>query len=481
MTDASVAGAATPQRPVRVGLRRRNPGASVESQPPSGFALAPGRPPGLTSGRVADRTVSLFVLAFLIGLFIPWVLYIGPLRLSVYRLVLLVALVPCLIMWASGRAGKIRWTDIFVILYLSWCNLSLIVLHGFNVALQPIGIGTIETLGAYFLARCFIRTASDFYNMVRILFIAILCLLPLALFETVTGENISARIFGTVFTVFPDVNYDPRWGLRRVQSVFEHPILFGVCTGSVFAMTFLVLGYGQSFMRRTMKAGLVGAVAFLSLSAGPITAMVAQVALVGWDWILKKNPLRWKVLLAGIAFSWLVISVLSNRSVPAFYISLFSFDQQSAYFRILIWVFGMDSIRHFPLFGVGLGEWLRPSWMPPSIDMFWLIHAIRNGIPAGVFMALIFFTAYLPVAFKKGLPPREDTYRFAYLVAMMGYFVVGWTVHFWNASYVLFLFILGSGIWLLDYKPGQGATAPRNVGGHKSIYLNSPKSFRTHF
>ena len=33
---------------------------------------------------------------------------------------------------------------------------------------------------------------------------------------------------------------------------------------------------------------------------------------------------------------------------------------------------------------------------------------------------------------------------------MTGFFLVGWTVHFWMATYVLFMFLLGSGMWLLE-------------------------------
>jgi hypothetical protein len=33
---------------------------------------------------------------------------------------------------------------------------------------------------------------------------------------------------------------------------------------------------------------------------------------------------------------------------------------------------------------------------------------------------------------------------------MTGFFLVGWTVAFWDAAYVLFLFLLGSGVWILD-------------------------------
>jgi hypothetical protein len=64
------------------------------------------------------------------------------------------------------------------------------------------------------------------------------------------------------------------------------------------------------------------------------------------------------------------------------------------------------------------------------------------------------FLAYLSTVFgvgaAKGLGRKAVVYRTAFLIMMTGFFMVGWTVHFWNATYVLFLFLLGSGAFLAD-------------------------------
>ncbi|RYZ64789.1 MAG: hypothetical protein EOP09_15380, partial [Proteobacteria bacterium] len=39
-------------------------------------------------------------------------------------------------------------------------------------------------------------------------------------------------------------------------------------------------------------------------------------------------------------------------------------------------------------------------------------------------------------------------YRVAYLIVITSFFLAGWTVHFWGAAYLLFLFLLGCGGWL---------------------------------
>lgn len=395
---------------------------------------------------------------FLISLVIPWIIQVGPARLSVYRIVLILTLLPSLAMWCLGKAGRIKAADIALLLFSLWCGLGLIVLHGVSIALQPSAIIFIETMGPYLLARLFIRDAESFYGMVNLLFKLFVLFLPLTLIESTTGRNLTLEIFGHVFPTPLDSPYEPRWGLRRVQGFLEHPILYGVFTGSIVAMVYLVLGYKKPRLVRYGKTGLAALAAFLCMSAGPITAIVAQIGLIAWNDVLRNNPHRWKLFWGIMLAMYVFVASVSNQSVPEFYIGHFSFDEASAYYRVLIWRFGSQSALNHPFFGVGLNEWERPSWMPDSIDMFWLIHAVLNGIPAALMMLFAFFSIVIALSFKKGLSPQLDQYRMAHLFAMAGFFLVGWTVHFWNGTYVLFIFLLGSGVWLIDIetKPRTG-------------------------
>jgi hypothetical protein len=191
---------------------------------------------------------------------------------------------------------------------------------------------------------------------------------------------------------------------------------------------------------------------------------MAQIFLILWDWMLRTNPMRWRLLWALVAAMYMFISMVSNQTVFEFLLTHFSFDQASAYYRVLIWHFGSGSALNHPLFGVGFNRWDRPDWMPGSIDMFWLYHAVLFGIPAGIFMIMSFLTMVFSVGFRKDLDASLIRYRTAFLIAMTGYFLVGWTVHFWNATYVLFLFLLGSGGWLVDIGKDKSAATRRAPG-----------------
>jgi len=182
--------------------------------------------------------------------------------------------------------------------------------------------------------------------------------------------------------------------------------------------------------------------------------------LLSWNsWLAIKN--RWKILIGLLVVIVLSIEVVANRSVPATVSAYLSFDDQSYWFRTLIWDYGSASALNHPLFGVGLNDWERPQWMPRSIDNFWLFLAIRYGLPASFLMLLALLSITLAVGFKKGLDDKITAYRTAFLITMTAFFLVSWTVHFWDAAYVLFLFLMGSGVWILDVETKETAASPQ--------------------
>jgi len=414
----------------------------------------------IKSGRAERKRTCWPVCLFLIALVVPWVIAIGTLRLSVYRILLVVMVLPCVVMWMTGKAGRIRGPDIILLLFWSWWALSSIVIHGLELSIQPVGIGFVETIGPYLIARCYIRDADGFHSAIQILFRIVLVLMPFAVLELITGQNLLRELFGAIL----QTNFYPqeqRSGLTRVLSVFDHPIVFGLCSGSILALVHLVLGYQQSFFERCFRTLIVGGTAVMSLSAGPFGALAAQGFLLSWNGLLSGLRSRWKILIAILVCLVLLIEMVANRSALTIIVSFVLFDSASYWYRTLIWTYGSESVLNHPLFGVGLNDWERPEWMPTgSIDSFWLYLAIRAGLPAAILMLLAFLWVYLAIGFKKGLEGRLADYRTGFLISMTAFFLVGWAGHFWDAAYVLLLFLMGSGVWMLDVE-GKDAAAVR--------------------
>jgi hypothetical protein len=409
------------------------------------------RPPQQQIGaRPKRRTLYSPVFYFLIALVVPWAIYIGPLRMSLYRIVLSVMILPCLAGWISGKAGRIRLPDIALLLFSFWCTLSLVMNNGLASTIQSIGIEFIETIGPYFLARCYVRNADDFYDMTLWLFRTVAFLLPFSIFECITGQNILRDLFALILPTLTTGPPELRQGLTRVRSVFDHPILFGVLVGSNFALVHLVLGYKRGYLGRNFRSGIVIATSFLSLSSGPLIGVLVQGFLLTWNGLFPAIRSRWKILIGISGSVFLALELVANRSPLDIFVSFFLYDADSYWFRKIIWDYGVQSVLDHPVFGVGKNEWERPAWMPGSIDNFWLIQAVFSGIPAALLLLVTFFFIFLAVSFKKRLDDRLQAYRTGFLISMTSFFLVGWTVAYWDAAYALFLFLLGSAVWMLD-------------------------------
>jgi O-antigen ligase len=409
-----------------------------------------------TDLRAAKDKLPLPVSLFVVSLIIPWMIPMGPVIMPVYRLVLAILLLPCVFMWLNGKAGRIRLPDIGLILFCVWAASSLVIAHGVAGAIQPAGVLLVETLGAYLLARCYIRDAASFRSLILFMAKLIVLLAPFAVYEWLTGSKPILAVFSMVFPTVDVTLMVPRLGFWRVQGPFSHSILFGLFCGSTLAMTHLVLGYGKSFSSRWLLTTSIAIIAFLSMSSAPIAGIMVQIALTGWALVLNAYPRKWAVLASIALAAFLVVDFGSNQTPIQFYISHFTFDQQTGWYRIWIWNYGSASVLNHPWFGIGFADWARPSWMgSDSIDNFWLVTAMRHGIPAFVLTLASCLWITVTIGLKKGLSQELSIYRTAYLISMVAYFIVGTTVHLWGPPYAWFAFLLGSGTWLLDVKSNE--------------------------
>ena len=273
------------------------------------------------------RKLPIPAALLLLSLVFPFLVQVGPLLMSVNRLVLLVMVIPCFFMWLSGRAGPIRTADIALMLMWLWITISFLVNHDLMMTIEASGIRFIETLGAYLLARCYIRDAESFHAMVSLLFMIIVAMLPFAIYESLTGHNILLDVANSIWFSGHDAVKQPRWGLDRVEGVLVHPILFGVFCGVAISLVYYVLGYGVSFFKRVFKTSLVGLTALFSLSAGPLLAILAQVLLIGWDQALSKIKARWKILTGAVLSFVVALEIAANRTTPELFIPLFRVQQ----------------------------------------------------------------------------------------------------------------------------------------------------------
>jgi hypothetical protein len=419
-------------------------------------------PPKVTSSRRFPRWP---VLLFLLSITVPVFFWIGPLRLSPYRLFLLVAVIPLLAGLLLGRCGRILAGDVLVLAFSAWVAASLFYNHG-TLASEFAGVTFIETVGPYLLARHYIRSSEDLAALGRALSVIVLFLLPAALLEALDITRLYVDFFAAFAPTFPPFG-DVRMGLIRAQTNFEHPILYGVFVASTFSLMAAIPNGSGSGTKGLWAAWTAIPATFLSLSVGAYLVLAMQLGLATWNLVFSWVRARWKLMIALFVVSYAIVDILSDRTPFEIFIHYLTFNAQTGYWRVHIWNFGLENVVAHPIFGLGLNDWDRPDWMhSASVDNFWLLHAMRYGIPGFVLIAAMYLYSVRTIG--KGIPGAqgEDKQLRALAFSLLGIGVGICTVHLWGGTYAYFMFLLGAGLYGAA-SPGPGVrtdlTRSRNV------------------
>lgn len=389
------------------------------------------------------------VLAYLICVVVPIRFMAGPLQMTSVRLLLLVML-PALI-WPLLVRPRI-WPDVMLMAVIPWVCVAMWM----NTPAQTIehtGITAIEMLGGYALARLCIRTHAQFEMLIRAIVTLILICLPLAIFESATGNPIFIQLIRAIpgLSSVEIVTIAPRLGLERVQAVFAHPIHFGLFCSTGISLLFVGLSGSLSLTTRLVGLSLITLTTFLALSSGAFLSVVIQLFLIAWSLIFARAKFKWLILVAVCVAGYIFIDLVSNRTPVRVFFSYATFSAHNAYWRGIIFEWGMINVWNNPVFGIGLNDWERPQFMHSgSMDNFWLWIAVRYGIPGFLLMASAWAVGIIRVA--RG---PADPLKTAWLFCMIGLTFTLCTVHVWTAVYSFVFFLLGAGQFLSETRPGE--------------------------
>jgi hypothetical membrane protein len=376
--------------------------------------------------------------------------------------VLIVMILPMMLQLLSGRKGRMHLFDMLVMAHCAWAVIALINWGGIAQGIESGGIYVVEFAGAYLLGRLYIRSYEDFAAMARAYVGLVLATLLFTVPEALTGihilhDGISGAVGGPMAPFI-----EPRMGLERTFGPFDHPILYGVFCASAFSLAYLVVAERRLMNLSGMAKVIgVGLATFMSASGGPYVVLMMQGFVAAWERVLGKVQGRWAALFTLFGLTYVGIDLFSTKTPFHVFVNYFTFSKQSAYNRILIFEYGTAEVARHPVFGIGLGDWERPVWMSDSMDNFWLVTAVRYGVPAFLLLLGLLLGILWKAGQRKNLPPEWRRARHAWAFTLFGITVAAATVHLWNALFVLFLFLIGSGAWLLDAQPGRARAATR--------------------
>jgi hypothetical protein len=401
--------------------------------------------------------IRVLAMLFVLSIFIPVEFHflLGSLRIEAYRIVLALVLVYGLI-----NINKILKDadiiDILLFIFTVLATASLIYNHGLQKGIESSGILIIETLGAFYLARLFIRTPKNYYE-INMWFVTILAfLLIFSLYEAFAKHRIlhewAKNITGNDALDYRlYTHYYIRLGIMRTTNLFAHPILYGTI-GAIFFPFIVLLSAYKFKLKNALKALAIFIGMITTLSSAPLLSVAFQ----GMTAVLSRFWDGGKRFWLGFGFialsGMILINAISNRGFFAILISYLTFNPVTGYYRLLQWEHSMDDIADNPLFGIGLNDWTRPEWMNSSIDSFWLLMTLQHGIIAS--FLLLFVCLYAVFHTLNTLHKHHPAIRWmveSWILAFMSLILIGFTVDYFGKIQPLFFFVLGSIGWAKSY------------------------------
>jgi len=396
-----------------------------------------------------NRIQNKLFWAFFISIFLPTAvgINIGSLRLTLYRVILLAMFVSMFSLLSKLlSSGRFFPATLFVWFSL-WAYLSIIVNHGVSFSIEPGGVLFIEVVGPVVFTCLFCNTPQKALKIVTALVSIIALTLLVVIPESLTSINWFLEIIGKVFGGSYH-HVDQRMGLYRALGTFDHAILFGVVSSSAIGFAFFSQGLFKTF--------LVTLSSLTSLSSGTIASISTQYLFLVWNKMFAKNPNKWKILLTLFILFIFAIELISNRSAIKVLLHYLTFSAHTAYWRILIFQYGMDNVFQNPIFGIGFYDWIRPAWMHgSSMDNYWLVFAVRYGIPGFLLYASACIMTALRVYRNKSPDQLMFQLRRGWLVGFAGLVISGCTVHFWNNAFIYFNFYIGFGLAISNISSNQ--------------------------
>ena len=379
-------------------------------------------------------------------------LFLDGLRLPAHRVVLILLLPIALCHLLMQRRLRIRSFDLAFVLFNIWTVGIFVYHHGDQEGLVYGGSLALEGLGAYLVARTWIRDHDIFLATLRTVAWAIAIAAMIALPETLLGQNFTHDFLKTVTGYVHPTAVETRLHLTRAYGSFDHPIHYGTFCAALLAMFWY--SANTKFDRRK-RAVLLALATFLGLSSAPILCLILQGAMILWEYATRGTANRTSMTLAALTGLYIGASFVMSRSPINLIATGMTLDSWTGYYRLQIWENGLLTVYANPLTGIGLNDWVRPWWMASStIDAFWLVIVMREGLPAVIFLVggIALLTRSVT---KRGLRHPDFAIRRlsrGWIMSLVALSLVGTTVHFWNVLYAFFFFFLGLSGWIADPK-----------------------------
>jgi hypothetical protein len=349
-------------------------------------------------------------------------------------------------------------SDLFILLTAAWMLGARFPQDGLN----PSAVAeVIELVGGYIVARAYFFEYPELQEFVRIFRIVAVIVISFAVLDLLASKNVVSTAISTI-TGLPVRIPQFRYGFARAESTIEDAELYGVfcCVAGALCMY-----RNGPLIGRLMWVGFCAFGCFLSLSSGPILNFFIMSCASLYDQTLKRVTWRWKAF-AAVNFSILLAIFLISAKPFSFIVSNFTLDPSTGYFRLFVFDYMIDQISLSPYTGIGFGDFGDDDFLSNvTVDCVWLVLALRFGIPMIVLLLLANVTSFFPLkrSVKAALrDKRVDIVGTGFTFALMSLMIIGITVHYWNAIWMLWGVCLGIRASIKENQVWGGSSVTRS-------------------
>ncbi len=378
-------------------------------------------------------------------------------NLYAYRLVIIL-LLPWVLSASLKSSNTWKLADGLFLVGGLWMILSFVAIYDVADGLVRGGALAADVIVPYFVARLSLRSFDDLRRFLIYLAPGLAFVAAILALESITHTPMirrpAAGIFGQLSGyengvasgVTREVN-DFRFGLLRASGPFPFSIL-----GGLFLASFLPLYLIGGIRGWPKVAGLLAiAGGFFTISTAVFLSALMQLALIVIDYAQKIiGVFRWRNFLVLLTMFLAIIQVSTQNGLIPIVVRL-SLNNWTAYYRTLIWKYGMISVQNNPIFGIGFYEYERAAWMTDSIDAHWLLWAVRHGVVLPFLFIAVVVRAVYGLAYGSGrLPVRDRNMARAMAISISVFVISGFTVSFYGGIVCWLSILTGIAISMIE-------------------------------
>jgi O-antigen ligase len=396
---------------------------------------------------------ALKLIALVIFLPLELSFYIFDFRLTLIRLVLFLLTPILFVQFGQSLASKkhhLLLSDVLILSAGIWMIVSPAVVVDLGYSLHHSAPSAVEFCGSYFATRVLLSRRGQALSFINLMCHVIAIVALLGVLDALTSRPLTHDIVQQL-TGFPNVIVlEHRLGVVRAMGPIDHPILFGiVCAiGLLLAIASPVRAKGLTIVG-------CGLGVLVSLSSAPIQGAILGLGLLAYDGLLARLRSRWLLLLGVVALGF-AASYAFTASPLDFLFGHLLIDSSSYWVRVFQWNTVGIVVLNSPWFGIAF-QWPQivhqlQFFALESVDSLWLLLALTYGIPGAVLVGLSMVSATWHPTSGRGvnLTMQESKLATTLGIAIAVVALLGFTVDFWEASWIFIGLLVGIRAHLAD-------------------------------